>query len=207
MSQITHLISDKSLNHHDLNQRWTLFYCIPNRSGKKEIKWDEFLHVLHSFQSVEDLWALWNSIESPKNLPKGCRYYVFKDNTKKEPIKPLWEDESNLGGRSIEFLYENTKSDSKNEKRSDGGNYAHEAETAFLKIIFTVIGNTSPLKDKINGIEFNNRGNERIRVGIWTSKIEEKEEEEFKKLIKTLNDYTKDRPMEIKDIKLETKTN
>lgn len=69
-----------------LKDKWVFWYLIPSKGGQN-IHWSEYLHPLHSFETVENFNRLLNSIERPQNLLKGCRYYVFRNG-----IKPLWED-------------------------------------------------------------------------------------------------------------------
>jgi len=170
MSQNQKYLCDKT-QHHDLSHRWTFFYCIPNRSGQKNVEWQKFLHPLHSFKSAEDFWAIYNTVEPPKRLPKGCRYYVFRYKNDKDDksIFPLWEDEANKEGYQLEVEF---NEQNQNDKQSISDKALLEAQEFWLHLTLSILGNSWDHSEKINGTEFNNRGT-RVRVSIWTSKIEE----------------------------------
>lgn len=182
-----HLISE-DIEFHDLPTDWTFWYLIPNRTQTKARKWDDFLKTLHDFSTIEDFWAIINSIESPSKLPKGCRYYIFKTG-----IKPLWEDENNL--RGYEICCEYPTSDK---------TLFQPTEKKWTDVVLNVIckvGNKQVF-DYINGIEFNNRGTV-LKVGIWVShEINEANKkdviQEFARIMES-----EEEKVQIKEIKLE----
>lgn len=75
--------------------RWVFWYLIPSKGGQN-VHWSEYLHPLHSFDTIESFYRLLHSIEHLRSLLKGCRYYVFR-----EGIKPLWEDPSVKNGQMV----------------------------------------------------------------------------------------------------------
>jgi len=135
-----------------LFRQWSLWYLIPDRFTNKNADWKEFLHSIHDFSSIEDFWSVYNSVEKPATLPKGCRYYIFK-----KGISPLWEDKHNKGGNEISFLINN---DTNKEIVSD----------IFEKVLFSIIGETLPESTSVNGVEFTTRVNN-YRITIWTGHV------------------------------------
>ncbi len=61
MSQKAEEIVDVPPSGHEtisLPTKWVFWYLIPNRTGQNWI-WSEYLHPLHSFQSIDDFWRIW----------------------------------------------------------------------------------------------------------------------------------------------------
>ena len=146
----THILELPDMEHHELLHTWTYWYLIPNRVGAKSTNWDDFLKALHSFHSIEDFWAIFNSIDPPYKLPKGCRYYIFK-----EGIKPVWEDPKNDGGFDISIEYDVSR--------------IQDVQQKWITIVTGALGNTMPHCQYINGVEFNNKG-QKVKIGYWLSK-------------------------------------
>ncbi|EAX94194.1 Eukaryotic initiation factor 4E family protein [Trichomonas vaginalis G3] len=164
-----HLV--EGVSHHALSKPWTFSYCIPSGQGKSNIAWEKFIHPLTDFSSYEDFFAIYNSIEPPSDLPKACRYYVFQ-----KGIQPMWEDQANQNGTQYTVEIPNP-----NEKNKEKG-VILEAQNKWLDLVLSVF-TTFPV-DKINGIEYNNRGTT-IRLGVWTRKLEnDKEKDEIAAKIK-----------------------
>lgn len=170
------LVKPEGLELHHISGKnpWTFSYCIPSRPGKSQPAWEKYLHTLHDFSYFEDFFAIYNSIEKPSNLPKACRYYVFQ-----KGIKPLWEDPANQEGMQYTIEYTNPKDNSKDSSKDDTKGEYVEAQEKWLELVLSVF--CSFPKDKVNGIEFNNRG-ETTRLGVWTRKLDnEKDVEDIKK--------------------------
>ncbi|XP_063078640.1 eukaryotic translation initiation factor 4E-1B-like [Engraulis encrasicolus] len=76
---------------HTLQTSWGLWFF----KNDKRRTWQENLQLITNFHTVEDFWALYNSMQLPSKLSSGCDYSVFR-----RGIKPMWEDRSNnAGGR------------------------------------------------------------------------------------------------------------
>jgi translation initiation factor 4E len=142
---------------HFLASPWTFHYLIPNRIDRRDANWEDFLRPLHTFQNFEDFWAILNTIDPPSRLPKGCRYYIFRDN-----IQPLWEDERNIGGKELCIEYQVP------EVRGKRARAETEAEEHWKDLALAVLGNSTEIRhqEKINGVEYNSRGQSN-KVGVW----------------------------------------
>ncbi|XP_044803717.1 eukaryotic translation initiation factor 4E type 1B isoform X2 [Bubalus bubalis] len=81
---------------HPLLNRWALWFFKNDRSRA----WQNNLHRVTKFNTVEDFWAIYNNIQLASKLSSGCDYALFKDG-----IKPMWEDSRNKrGGRWLVSL-------------------------------------------------------------------------------------------------------
>ncbi|EDW25928.1 GL14400 [Drosophila persimilis] len=88
-----HPVEEVSLPQHPLNHEWTMWYVEPDRAKT----WEETLHQITSFSTVENFWSLYHHIKTPSQIKVGSDYCLFKDG-----IRPIWEDEANVnGGRWI----------------------------------------------------------------------------------------------------------
>jgi len=79
---------------HPLQHHWTMWYYTPKRQpGKADATWEEGLVQVHTVKSVEEFWAVANTIKKPSAMEQGAVYSFFKSG-----IKPMWEDPSNKAG-------------------------------------------------------------------------------------------------------------
>lgn len=83
-----------ALEYHPLQKRWSLWF---KKDSAGASSWVGGQKLVHSFQTVEDFWSLFNYIQPANQLTRGSDYSLFK-----EDIKPSWEDPINAnGGRWI----------------------------------------------------------------------------------------------------------
>ncbi|BFG00286.1 nascent polypeptide-associated complex subunit alpha muscle-specific form [Drosophila madeirensis] len=80
---------EESVAQHPLNNEWTMWYVEPDRN----MTWEETLHQITSFRTVETFWSLYYHIKWPSEIKIGCDYCMFKAG-----IRPTWEDEANVRG-------------------------------------------------------------------------------------------------------------
>ncbi|XP_039735958.1 eukaryotic translation initiation factor 4E type 1B [Pteropus medius] len=81
---------------HLLQSRWALWFFKNDRSRA----WQDNLHLVTKFDTVEDFWAVYSHIQLASKLSSGCDYALFKDG-----IEPMWEDPRNKrGGRWLVSL-------------------------------------------------------------------------------------------------------
>ena len=79
---------------HNLQNHWTMWYYTPRRQpGRADATWEEGLVQVHTSKSVEEFWAVLNTIKKPSTMEQGAVYSFFKAG-----IKPMWEDPANKGG-------------------------------------------------------------------------------------------------------------
>ncbi|KPU74090.1 uncharacterized protein Dana_GF22031, isoform C [Drosophila ananassae] len=131
--------------HHPLNSRWTLWYLENDRSKT----WEDMLHEVTSFDTVENFWSLVNHIKPPSEIKMGSDYCLFK-----KGIRPMWEDEANVhGGRWVISLNKNTKSD---------------LDNFWLDTMLCLIGESCEHSDELCGAVVNIRGKSN-KISIWTA--------------------------------------
>jgi translation initiation factor 4E len=137
-----------------LFRTWSFWYLIPDRYQIRD-NWTDFLHILHTFDTIDELWATLNSVGRAAQLPKGSRFYIFK-----KGVQPLWEDRANVGGRLISI--EHPVANAKKPKISD----------RWTDLVLSVLGETIAYSESINGIEFTVR-KETYNIAVWTGPIDE----------------------------------
>ncbi|KAL3876015.1 hypothetical protein ACJMK2_033904 [Sinanodonta woodiana] len=131
---------------HPLQNRWALWFF----KNDKSKEWTANLKLVHSFDTVEDFWALYNHVQKASKLQSGCDYSLFKDG-----IQPMWEDERNKdGGRWLISLNKNQR--------------ATELDNFWLETLLCLIGEAfDELSDDVNGATINIR-NKGDKLGLWT---------------------------------------
>ena len=160
----------KGYDFHELSEPWTFFYLIPDKTGGN--RWDEYLKDLHDITKFEEFYAIIYSVLSASKLPKGCRYYIFK-----QGIKPMFEDPANSDGEEISVEYKlpiiNPKDPKKRENEKKMHQILEECAESWINLCTVIFCNNNYIRhrDYINGIEFNHRSNI-IKIGVWTKKIE-----------------------------------
>ncbi|XP_066197914.1 eukaryotic translation initiation factor 4E type 1B isoform X1 [Saccopteryx leptura] len=81
---------------HLLQSRWALWFFKNDHNRA----WQDNLHLVTKFDTVEDFWAMYSHIQLASKLSSGCDYALFKDG-----IQPMWEDARNKrGGRWLVSL-------------------------------------------------------------------------------------------------------
>ena len=73
-----------------LAENWRVWYTDENKKAKT---YEDRIHDLGSFASVEEMWAWLGSLKSPAELPVSTDYHIFK-----EGIMPMWEHDQNRSG-------------------------------------------------------------------------------------------------------------
>ncbi|OHT05045.1 Eukaryotic initiation factor 4E family protein [Tritrichomonas foetus] len=147
----------KPSNDGKLFRAWCLWYLIPDRYSMKVTDWNDFLHQLSTFDTIDDMWAALNCIERSAQLPKGCRYYFFK-----KGVRPVWEDRNNVNGYEISIEHPIAKS--KRAKITD----------RWLDLVLAVAGESISNSDFVNGVEFTVRATT-FKISIWTSPCKQNE--------------------------------
>lgn len=123
----------ESLVKHPLQNSWTLWYY-DNEKGKA---WEECLHQITTFDTVEDFWSIYNHVKAPTELKMGNDYSLFKNE-----IRPMWEDDHNKhGGRWLISLPK----------------YHRDLDTLWLDIILCLIGEAFDYSEDICGTVVNVR--------------------------------------------------
>ncbi|XP_002099756.2 eukaryotic translation initiation factor NCBP [Drosophila yakuba] len=130
---------------HPLNSCWTLWYLENDRTKS----WEDMLHEVTSFDTVENFWSLITHIKPPSELKVGSDYCMFK-----KGVRPMWEDEANVhGGRWVINLNKNTKLD---------------LDNFWMDSMLCLIGEACEHADTLCGVVVNIRGKTN-KISIWTA--------------------------------------
>ncbi|XP_068141213.1 eukaryotic translation initiation factor 4E1 [Drosophila tropicalis] len=131
--------------HHPLHSNWTLWYLENDRSKS----WEDMLHEVTSFNTVENFWSLINHIKPPSEIKLGSDYCLFK-----KGIRPMWEDDANVhGGRWVINLNKSTQND---------------LDHFWLDTMLCLIGECCDYSDELCGAVVNIRGKSN-KISIWTA--------------------------------------
>lgn len=141
-----------SLPHqHKLQNRWSFFYNNPKANPM--LSWEEKLQKIYTFETVEDFWALFNSVVGPSRLGLQADYYLFKDG-----VRPSYE-ENPTGGVWTFNLEKNNKK---------------KLEETWLHLVLGMIGETMEDGNDILGAVVSiKRGQDRL--SLWTKTAADKE--------------------------------
>ncbi|KAF0757744.1 eukaryotic translation initiation factor 4E-1B-like [Aphis craccivora] len=127
---------------HLLANQWTFWFY-----EQKSKLWEENLHEIASFDTVEDFWFLFNHTKCPSKLSSQSHYSYFKYG-----IKPNWDDVNNIaGGRwLLDFPQQQF----------------HPVDEYWRKILMSMIDEVYE-SSEINGaiISVQNKG---IKLSVWT---------------------------------------
>jgi len=130
---------------HPLNNCWTLWYLENDRNKS----WEEMLHKVTSFDTVEKFWSLITHIKPPSELMLGSDYSLFK-----KGIRPMWEDEANVnGGRWVINLTKSAKM---------------ALDSFWMDAMLCLIGEACKHSDDLCGVVVNIRGKSN-KISIWNA--------------------------------------
>ena len=140
---------------HPLQNEWTLWYkapSVPGKSGKYTVKveadWEDVLHKVFTFSSVEDFWRVFNNITPASDQPTNASYLLFKSN-----IQPKWEDPNFAKGGQWRYSFSSRDVDKK-------------LNDHWLWILLALIGESFEPEDEIGGVCMSRKKAE-DRIELW----------------------------------------
>ncbi|EWM24978.1 eukaryotic translation initiation factor iso4e [Nannochloropsis gaditana] len=143
--------TDGETDKHVLQNRWSFFYNNPKANPM--LSWEEKLQKIYTFETVEDFWALFNSVVGPSRLSIQADYYLFK-----EGVRPSYEENPEGGV----WMFNLEKG---NKKR---------LEEVWLYLVLGLIGETMEDSNDILGAVVSiKRGQDRL--SLWTKTAADKE--------------------------------
>jgi len=93
------------LSEHKLQHSYTFWYSTRITKRKVNRNYNQNLHCLGSFDTVEGFWMMYSHLKRPDDLNAQLKDGVYHDISDihlfKTGIKPLWEDPSNCGGGKV----------------------------------------------------------------------------------------------------------
>ena len=82
----------KTTNSTPLASEWSfMFYKAQN--GKSSEKYEENIHHLGTFNTIEGFWNIYSHLKRPNDLEPPTDYHLFRNG-----IRAIWEDEDNVNG-------------------------------------------------------------------------------------------------------------
>jgi translation initiation factor 4E len=139
---------------HPLQNTWTLWYDNPSRKTNA-ITYESFLKRVHTFDTVEGFWSVYNHIKRASTIPNGGNYRLFK-----AEIEPKWEDPNNKNGGSIVVAFKL--------------NSPTELDNKWLYLQLACIGENFTDGDAINGVNVSIRkGGQRFEIWVKDYKDDE----------------------------------
>eukprot|EP00048_Salpingoeca_helianthica_P005678 m.90389 g.90389 ORF g.90389 m.90389 type:complete len:224 (+) comp13691_c0_seq1:228-899(+) len=138
---------------HPLHRPWTFWFDNPIAYGaKSQTNWRENLKKIYTVETVEDFWAVYNTISPASEIVEKASYHFFRNE-----VVPLWESpENKLGGKWSFVLPLSVTRD--REKTSD----------VWLKLLLAVIGEQFEFGSEICGCVFQRR-KDGDRILLWTA--------------------------------------
>jgi len=137
---------------HPLEHEWTFWYDRRQGMGNLRVKnerdsYENNLHQIGTFATVEDFWRYYNHMAKPTQLENNSNYQLFKAG-----IKPLWEDAANAkGGKWIIQL-----------KKSKG----RLCDEYWENLVLGMIGETLEVDDEICGAVMSRR-KAGDKIALW----------------------------------------
>lgn len=138
--------SDAPASQHQLRHSWC-FWFRPSIPKSASIAYDETVHGVAEFSTVEEFFAIYRHLVRPSTLKAVSDYHLFK-----KGIRPIWEDEENRkGGKFVVRLRKGV------------------ADRYWEDLLLALIGEQfGELGDEICGAVVSIRNGEDI-ISIWTA--------------------------------------
>ena len=164
---------------HKLNSTWALWYCpqitkehLQAHKGQLDVATKSETKCVDNFQTVEEMWATYNSLPPCMKLPPGDFVFYFR-----EGLSPFWEDEGFKKGGRLRFKLDPQPS----------------ADKFVAHVLMNILGeNISCVVDAANvcgGVRYTRRDKLRdqfVKLEVWITDSEYKAtlEKYFKELAK-----------------------
>lgn len=159
MSGVALALDTEKDDTHNLENTWCLWVLMHamhqhGRKANPKDQWQNSNTCVHSFNTVEDFWCLYNNIHGPAQLFHGDLSFFKKD------IAPAWEDATCAkGGRWLVKLEEKAGTRMKQES----------VEETWLNLILALIGETfgGDDNDLVCGAVLSSRAKGSSKLALW----------------------------------------
>ena len=147
-----------------LETGFTFYFRITDKKlqgGKDD--YQNSVKKMAEFSTVEDFWKIFQHIKKPESLKSGIEVQLFKN-----PIKPMWEDESNKDGGRLSIRIKKDYS-----------------SLVWEELVLDMLSGSFPktVKEQLNGIVLSIRGAFNC-IQIWFKNFKEPHISELEKCIK-----------------------
>jgi hypothetical protein len=181
---------DIPLSSVQFSKSWTFWESYAPKIKSKEFSYDDANKQVFKWHDLIAFFQFWNKY--PGNDIKNIffdgnnvkfffneKYRINSMNIFKEDIKPMWEDEKNIGGNYFQLEYKVQK--------DKIAIFINAANHNWKKLVLSTMGGELPYSDYINGIRFVDKTDfERgkiimFRIEVWVDKeLKEDKLEELK---------------------------
>lgn len=131
------------------------YYAAPKRQPGKTVEtgsWADGLVQVQTIKSVEEFWAVNNTIKKPTTMDFGSVYSFFKTG-----VKPMWEDPANVAGGKWTVTLTNLQD-------------LFRLDTVWEEVLMGCIGeyiDESASGDEITGAMLAKKRNQ-AKISLWT---------------------------------------
>ena len=162
-----------------LTNKYAFWFRISKQNMKNQnnIQYESQIKKISEFDTIEDFWAIYQHLKTPDKCEPGIDIHLFKD-----PIKPLWEDDSNKNGGKLII------------KCNKG-----YTSVIWEEIILDLLGGLirKDLSDEINGIVFKSK-KECNFLEIWLKDSNKNNYSQLEKSIRDLIQIPNEVPINFK---------
>lgn len=78
---------------HKLESPWTFYYYQRPPLNDPQISYEESIHKIGKFSTVEEFWSYYSHIEQPSKIASTLALHLFRNDS-----RAMWEDEENSNG-------------------------------------------------------------------------------------------------------------
>ena len=163
-----------------IKRKFAFWYRIANDSllqpkhKMDQTDYETQVKKIAEFDTIEDFWAIFQHLRKPDSCKPGIEFQMFKD-----PVKPMWEDDSNRQGGKINIKL-----------RKDYTTIIWE------EMIFALIGDILPrsVKDNVNGVVVSSKEEYNV-LQIWFKSYSQSEITELEQVIRDLLQIPEEVPL------------
>ena len=171
-----------------LTNKYAFWFRISKQNMKNQnnIQYESQIKKISEFDTIEDFWAIYQHLKTPDKCEPGIDIHLFKD-----PIKPLWEDDSNKNGGKLII------------KCNKG-----YTSVIWEEIILDLLGGLirKDLSDEINGIVFKSK-KECNFLEIWVKDCIKNNLSQLEKSIRDLIEIPNEVPINFKKFYIDDNDN
>lgn len=151
--------TEEAVERHLLPHKWSLWATCNARNTNSKRPPQRVSAPLYDFDSIEEFWAIYNSILKPNDMPKErCNVMIMRRTDDDRRINPEWEDEANVKGG--EFVLEMHR--------------GKEGDKQWEVTLLAMLGGSLPHSDDITGVWLIIRPKGDNQISLWNGTCADK---------------------------------
>ncbi|ELP94183.1 eukaryotic translation initiation factor 4E-2, putative [Entamoeba invadens IP1] len=147
---------------HQLYSKWVFWF--DGFSNKTQGSYGANIVEMGDVTTAETFWGVYDAIPLLSKMENGSDVSLFK-----KGIKPIWEDDMNVGGGRVQIIL-------------IGANW-ESTQKYWRDVLLTLIGETMPDPEYVNGVAFSVR--QHCKISVW---VEAKGQSVVKNIAKKLKE-------------------